>query len=359
MRQKKFLRYMKLWFNKNLKSPIYLTFFITTRCNARCKYCFFWKELNSKKKELTLKEIEKISKSMDNLLFLLLSGGEPFLRKDIDELVKIFYRNNHPPFIVIPTNGILTEIILEKIRSICDKCPKSDILISVSLDGPEEITDKTRNVKGSFKKTVQTIIKLKELKKPNLSVGVSLTFNAINQNQILDFYEYLKKEIKPDLISPLLIRGKPREDFTKKVNLKIYKELQDRIEKDYLKKTKRGNLGFSKIVVANRIIRAERIYKTALKNRFLSPCYAGIINAIIYPDGKITPCEILDEEFGNIKDYDYDFKKLWQSSRVKKFREKIRKEKCFCTHECNWTTNILFNPAYLPRLLWTASRELL
>lgn len=352
------LKYMKLWFNKNIDSPPYFTFFITTKCNAKCKYCFYWKDLNSPKRELTLPEIYKISKSMDDLLFFLIGGGEPFLREDIDKIVEIFYKNNHPRFILIPTNGIATDKILEKTKKIAEACPNASLLISISLDGPEKITDETRAVKGCYKRALETVAGLKRLKIPNLSIGINLTFNAINQNGALNFYEYIKREIRPDLISPLLIRGDPKEKFTKNINLKLYKELQDRIEKDYLKKTGKSNLGFSKIIVANRILRANQIYKTAMENRFLSPCYAGTINAIMYPDGKIAPCEILSDNFGNIKDYNYDFKKVWNSKIAKDFREKIKKNKCFCTHECNWTTNILFNPRYIPKLAFLTAKEL-
>ena len=69
---------------KNNRMPVQLTFFVTTHCNASCPHCFYAAELNNpKKQDLSLEEVEKISKSMDDLLLLYIGGGEPFLRTDL------------------------------------------------------------------------------------------------------------------------------------------------------------------------------------------------------------------------------------------------------------------------------------
>ena len=60
---------------------------------AHCSHCLLG-EKRVGLKELTINEIEKISQSLGRILFLLPTGGEPFLRDDIAEIVHIFYRNN-------------------------------------------------------------------------------------------------------------------------------------------------------------------------------------------------------------------------------------------------------------------------
>ena len=74
--------------NKN-GPPLHLTFFVTARCNAVCKHCFYHDSLNKKFNELTLEEIDKFTKTMDPLLSLSITGGEPYIRDDIDKIVKI------------------------------------------------------------------------------------------------------------------------------------------------------------------------------------------------------------------------------------------------------------------------------
>ena len=71
--------------------PIQLTFFLTSRCNLRCEHCFYWKELDADhSNELKIDEIKKIAQSLPRLLVLSITGGEPFVRKDICDVVSTF-----------------------------------------------------------------------------------------------------------------------------------------------------------------------------------------------------------------------------------------------------------------------------
>ena len=62
-------------------------------------------------------------------------------------------------------------------------------------------------------------------------------------------------------------------------------------------------------------------------------------------------CELRDDKLGNIREFDYDFRKLWLSEKAKAISEDVIKNKCFCTHECFMSTNILFNAGLYPNLL--------
>ena len=82
--------------------PIHLTFFITRRCNSKCPYCFYLRSDDAppvSAPELSLEEIERISSSLGSLLWLAFSGGEIFLRDDLVEIARTFYRNNKPAII--------------------------------------------------------------------------------------------------------------------------------------------------------------------------------------------------------------------------------------------------------------------
>lgn len=85
-----YLKYSKNFFTKKNVLPIYFIFFITDRCTANCLHCLRGGFL-SKKEELSLDEIEKVSLGMGDLLFFLPTGGEPFLRNDYAEIVKLFF----------------------------------------------------------------------------------------------------------------------------------------------------------------------------------------------------------------------------------------------------------------------------
>ena len=71
----------------------------------------------------------------------------------------------------------------------------------------------------------------------------------------------------------------------------------------------------------------------------------------MFSRGQVLPCELLvDRVIGNVRDHDYDFKKIWFSEKANEERKRIRESKCFCTYECFMTINILFNPLVLPQV---------
>src|SRR5207247_2224206 len=83
-------------------------------------------------------------------------------------------------------------------------------------------------------------------------------------------------------------------------------------------------------------------------NKYQTPCYAGNLGACLFANGDTYPCELLtDRKLGNVRDVDYDFKKIWFSPEADAARSFIRDSKCFCTYECFLTINILFNPRML------------
>ncbi|HXH18353.1 MAG TPA: radical SAM protein, partial [Chitinophagales bacterium] len=91
--------------------PATLVQFLTDRCNARCPFCFIdFKSPHHGKNELTLKEIEKITRllprSLTNVNF---TGGEPFLRNDIIEIADAYFSNSTVQSIFITSNGYFTE----------------------------------------------------------------------------------------------------------------------------------------------------------------------------------------------------------------------------------------------------------
>lgn len=334
--------------------PLQFTYFVTGRCNARCYHCFYWKQLNKAKKELTLEEINKFSKTMGNLLLLNLTGGEPFLRNDLPEIAETFYKNNKVDTISIPTNGLLPKIIKNKTAELLEKCPNSNVFIAISIDGLEKQQDKMRGVKGAFKKNIQSLQSLKDLKKDfsNLSVAVNIILSHDNQHNIDEVYDYVLG-IKPDNIAIGLVRGDTKEKIAKDINIEIYKKITNRFKQDIKSgKLKYYKFPYDPITLSKDFLTHEILYKTHQENKYLFPCFAGNLNAVMYEEGDIYPCEMLPKmKLGNIRNYNYDFKKLWYSEKAKQARRFIKETNCFCTHECYWNTNIIFNPKLYPKML--------
>ena len=105
--------------------PNYMIFFVTARCNAACKMCFYKENMdnNLTKEELSVAEYEKISARIEYINVLGISGGEPFLRQDLAEILKVFYRNCRPLVVDLPTNAYLTEQVLRQVEETARACP--------------------------------------------------------------------------------------------------------------------------------------------------------------------------------------------------------------------------------------------
>ena len=350
-----YLKYAKRAIYKGSATPLYFVFFVTENCNARGKHCLLGVRPETIKNELTIDEIEKVSASMDDMLFFTPTGGEPFLRRDLAEIVKIFHKNNHAVNVGIPSNGSMTARVVRTTREILDSCPDLDLHIDISIDGLPELHNEIRGVPGLFDKTITTYRELRKLERhyPNFSTCVEVTVSAYNQHQLLDLYDYLKRKEGVNTVFTLLTRGAPREPGAKDFDIAKYEEFQRVLEADNSHLILSGyyKMPFGDVINAKRMVRPRIIAKTVREQRFQIPCYAGALAGNMFSRGQVHPCELLlDKEIGNVRDYDYDFKKLWFSPKAREIRKGIVDTKCFCTYECFLTVNIIFNPLVLPRV---------
>ena len=152
--------------------PVNLIFFVTSRCNLLCTHCFYWEELNKRKNELKLDEIERITRSLPNLLSVSLTGGEPYLRPDLPDIASFFEKNSQVRNIQIPSNGLLVSRTVAAVENLMQKVRRARVCTGVSLDGPEDVHNRIRQNPKSFERALETLAELKKLKPsfPNLSV---------------------------------------------------------------------------------------------------------------------------------------------------------------------------------------------
>ncbi len=350
----------KLFFKKNAL-PEQVTFFVTPRCNARCKHCFASALLRDNDKDaLTLREIEKISRTMGHFTYLLIGGGEPFLRDDLAEIVRIFCRNNRVLNVAISTNGSLPQVAVKTVKEILSGS-KNNLTVNVSFDAIADAHDEIRQSPGIFKKAVETYIRLKGLKSeyPLLNAGIIMTCSPYNHKALSETYQWLKENLKPYSIVLNFMRGDVRDEYgLSEVELAAYEKVMRMIEEDNLSGDIPGHSNFflSDFNLASKMVMREVVCNTAETQSFQLPCFAGILNCVLWYNGDVYPCEMLDRKMGNLRQSDYDFRKVWNSLKAQQIRDFIRESRCFCTEECNININILFNPRYLHRLLGNVAR---
>jgi sulfatase maturation enzyme AslB (radical SAM superfamily) len=340
----------RLFFKRGL--PVNLIFFVTSRCNLLCTHCFYWEELNKKKNELTLDEIEKLTLSLPNLLSVSLTGGEPYLRPDLPEICGFFETNSNVRNLQIPSNGLLVDRTLERLELLLMKVCNARVSTGVSLDGPEETHNKIRQNPKSFEKALETLAEMKKLKKSfaNLSVGVALTVSAANQDQLDDFLNFISSDLQPDAITITLTRGNPIDASLKEVDLRRYREFSEKVIQ-YRNAHRLADGWSDRLVVAKEKETYRLITEAARSKERISPCYAGELIGILSETGEVYLCETLEKSMGNIRDYDCNLVQLWSSQKAENARRYQKDLQCQCTYECAMSVNTLFNPSRAIRIL--------
>lgn len=322
--------------------PMTISFLVTNKCNLRCKHCFNRTNENENTNELSLDEYEKISKSMSFFSSGLFCGGEPFIRKDLSEIIRLFRKNNNMQWASTTTNGIMTDSIVEQTEKICFEDKNKRFVLNFSLDGYEKEHDLIRGT-GVYKKVIETIKEVNKIKSKytNLQIGIVSTMSTINQYVLEQFFDEISHELEPDVLSLLLVRQSPRDgEYLKKIDIEAYKKTKRKLDELFIK-GKNGNvdsvLGYFPLTFY------EYIENTLKNNKRDFYCYAGRYGAYINFDGEVNACEILGDEkcnrnaisMGNLRDYDMDFIKLWNSEQADIVRNRINRcEACMnCTHE--------------------------
>ena len=343
--------------------PSYFIFYPTSRCNLKCSHCFYHDNLNKKFNEITVDELDKITSTMNPILHLILTGGEPYLRHDLDQIVKIFYKNTKVPIISIPSNGWYLDKMDKQINNMMKCCPELTLNQQISIDGIGKDHNNIRmdkKVKGddnSFEKAIKTINHLKTIQKvyDRINIGIIITFTNENQNKFKSIIKEIYSLVEPDNISINLVRGNPKQKVNLNLDLNLYRESVKFRDDLFYQKKMSGHTRFkgNSLATAGRIMLNELVNKTFEENKYITPCYAGNLSGVMYPEGDVYPCEILDKthKIGNIRDFDLDFRKLWLSKKAKEEVKFIRKTECFCTHECFNIVNILFNPKFYPQII--------
>ncbi len=339
----------------NRKTPVTLTIFVTSRCNALCNHCFYWKELSDGKDDISICNLEKLANNLNGLRQILLTGGEPFLRDELAEISKIFHRKGVRA-VTIPTNGLLTERIVNLASDILKSTDLDSFKINVSLDGTREIHDSIRNVPGGYDKALETVIRLKELKRlnKNFDISISMVITGDNHSNMEAFLPEVGMLNVPLIIS--IGRGSNynlfginrdnKRDFNPR-NAEVVESISDL---EMVREVIKANTNRSDFVNWNifQQLKFDLSIDIIKKKRRLLDCQAGHLDGVIFEDGSVALCE-LTKPIGNLIDYDMDFKKIWWSEPANEMRESLRN--CCCIHGCNITSSMQYDADTLKRII--------
>jgi MoaA/NifB/PqqE/SkfB family radical SAM enzyme len=311
--------------------------------------CNIWKKQAD---ELSLGEWDKVFRGLGRAPYwVTISGGEPFLNREIVALCQSLYEHCHPRIINIPTNGLLQTAIPDAAEAIAKSCPGSQIIVNLSLDGVGGQHDELRGAPGNFAKFEKSYQALKRLRCPNLSVGIHSVISAFNVYNVASLYDYAfglepdsyiteiaEERVELDTIGLEITPS--LEQYSKAIDLLINRIAEQRFR------------GISKVTQAFRVEYYRLVKAILARQTQVIPCYAGWVSAQIYADGQVWPCCVRADNLGNLRDMGYDFRKIWFSEKAQRVRQSIKDKECHCPLANASYTNILCHYPTLFKVGW-------
>ena len=286
--------------------PTDVSIITTYRCQMQCKMCDIWENPSDSKREITAKELE----ILPNFKFVNITGGEPFVRRDLEDIVEVMYKKS--PRIVISTSGWHTDRIIK----MAERFP--NIGIRVSIEGLSQKNDDLRGREGSFDRAMRLLLTLKEMGIKD--IGYGCTVSNKNSEDMIWLYK-LSRELGMEFATASFHNSyyfhKDDNEITNKEEvINNFRRLMEELLKD--KSPKSWYRAFFNLGLINYIREQPRML----------PCEAGTANFFIEPYGDVYPCNGLEDRYwkesmGNIRDV-ATFDEVWFSEQAEKVRGLVR-----------------------------------
>ena len=279
------------------------TVIVTYRCNARCNMCNRYKKPSLPEEEISLDTIKKLPP----MYFTNITGGEPFIRTDLKDIVRELYKKSDR--IVISTNGFFTDRILD----LCKEFPQ--IGIRISIEGLEETNNKIRGLEDGFNRGYTTLKKLVEMGMKD--VGFGMTVQDANAKDLVALYN-LSNELNMEFATASLHNS---FYFVEAKNIihdrpMVAKEFENLINE--LLKSKSPKKWF-------RAYFNHGLINYIYGQKRLLPCDMAFDTFFIDPYGDVMPCNgTKDKEImGNLNKVS-SWDELWNSPQAESVRKKVR-----------------------------------
>lgn len=282
------------------------TIAITYRCNSRCRMCNIWQIENPV--DLPLAYFNNLS---PDLKYINLTGGEPFLRSDLPEIVKIIKRKSPRAKIIISTNGLATDLIIGQIKKIL--AINNKVGIRISLDGLGEMHNQVRGIPDIFSKAMATIDGLKKIGVKNLGISFTIMdFNVSELKKVYDFAQEKKLQLAMALVQNSDIY------FTKDDN--TASEIAE-IEEALIYVISNELTGFNIKKWFRAYYDYGLLYFAKHKKRLLASG-AGLDSCFIDPDGNIYPSNLINIKMGNLGAG--KLAEIWNNENAENARQEIK-----------------------------------
>jgi MoaA/NifB/PqqE/SkfB family radical SAM enzyme len=314
------IRYRYLKATGKPSEPQAVSIEITQKCIARCIMCNIWRSREGV--DLPIEDWIHLLSSpfFSELRELDVTGGEPFLRKDLLELIGGLAHLKEDNLrkiksLAITTNGFLTSRILECTEKILEKlAPKGiHLVMALAMDGMGEVHDKIRNYEDAWTKVNDTIQGLKHIRMTteNLVIGLKTTVLPQNVDQLENISIYAEENELFTIISPCIITANRYRNMDRKDDLVFSENEIGKMVRFY--KSSHFRWDFYRRHLVNYM-------ETGVMEK---PCSAGFNYFFIRSNGEVYPCPLIKVKLGNIREARVE--DLFHSKNASDFRRQVGK----------------------------------
>ena len=321
-------------------APLKINLCLTYWCQYKCKTCNIWRRKPSD--ELTTEEIVALVRENPHVNWVDLTGGEIFLRPDIDDIFEAVLTGwSRLAILHFPTNGFQTDRIVRSVERIAGRGPAHTV-VTVSLDGDEALNDEIRGIKGGFRRQIDTFRALRRI--PGIVTAFGVTLSTHNIGQFERTFAACARECPGLTVDDLHLNVAQRSGH-------YY-----------------GNADMDAFAPEPAVARAEmqeyrrrrrpaRTPRQLLENAFLKnldeflltgrtpvPCHALRASCFIDPWGVVYPCVTYSRPMGRLRDTGMRLEPIWNRRQTAEVQDEIWNGHCpQCWTACEAYQSILGN----------------
>ncbi|OQY26857.1 MAG: hypothetical protein B6244_12310 [Candidatus Cloacimonetes bacterium 4572_55] len=344
--------------------PIYLVHFVTARCPYRCPTCFYWKQSDQADPthELSAEEIAILARRHPYPWQVTITGGEPFVRRDLDQILTAYLNQSKPLGLSIHTTGSFPNRTVDAIERVLSRADsrknKTKLTVHFSLDMIGKSYDRFCGVTSAFDRMNETYRGLKQLQREYESIflTVDTVYSSANQDALSQVHDYISEQLEPDRKNLILVRGTTRDPLVRKIDVQQYREWAAHWQSD-----RTGDRNYTDRLKSEMARAVSDQIENIMRGKATScHCAAGDKFVVINERGDVLPCEMTHlipgaTYMGNLRERDLTLSRLLCSPQADKIRRAIREGSCACTYECALFASILTTPTEMAKRALLAS----
>ncbi|MHB8834573.1 MAG: radical SAM protein [Candidatus Methylomirabilia bacterium] len=327
---------------KRLDHPFKLSFAVTYRCNLRCQMCNIWRK-PADAKELSIADIDVFLARTRGLSWVGLTGGEPFLRPDLPQIVESVHHHCGESLLAVhfATNGQLVERIAGLLEHLTRMKRRWQPVFTVSIDGPPELHDEIRGRAGTWDRAVETLRLLKCTAGIKAQVGFALSTH--NLQAFADTCAALEGAVPGFRRDDVTVSVFHRSDFyydntgMPGLDRKVLEAAIDEIQREL------GSTASSAAFLRSRYLRLYKRYATTHR----SPVTCRALSSICFldPAGDLYPCAIFNRRLINVREMTGTVEELWRSPEARSLAGECARGRCpSCWNPCDAYSSMLASP---------------